>query len=416
MIKKILISLFFCIFVSSSLIFFSWLYSSAYMAEEDGHETEEANIEDSIEFASSSESHDAINFNIFEDIARAKELLENEKCGFQIVRTKKVIKEVKTRKSKKGKKPKKIVLTKTIKKTELGEFNILLAIENVKDRRIQIVSVHPKFGAKTENAVVEPGKSNGVNTKFTITYPEHHIVLAIKRPVRQGETFKEVVYTPYSESLDIPEIRKAGLDYLKGLLENAKYDLVRRRVEPLSGDRFIADDVSLTLAIIEHIDPLKFQSGKYTTEKLVNETLVIMGTNKQTAYRYSTSKAGARGLFQFIPDTYKRIVRLYPRAGLKHDFIQGMDDHENAAKASLLLFDADMRALNNGRKEQLKNNAQALGKFLASAYNCGAGKTKSAMDKYGEKWCSKVPAETKIYLEKYDAVWEWLHHRQLAMQ
>jgi len=394
--------------------------SSSYMAEINEDELEEVNVEDSIEFTSSSELPGMINFNIFEDIDRAKALLEKEQCGFRVVKSKqaakskRVAKSKKEVKGKKGGKGKKANNPKTIEKNELGEFTILLAIENVKTRDIQIVRIHPKLGAKSEGVVIEPGKSNGVNTKFTIVYPENHIVLALKRPVRSGTTFKEVVYAPYSEGLDVPDVRKAGLEYLKNTLGTAKNDLAGRKVRPLSSDEFIADDVSLTLAIIEHIDPLKFESGKYTTEKLIHETLVIMGTNKQNAYRYSASKAGARGLFQFIPDTYKRIAKLYPRAGLKNDFIQGMEDHENAAKASFLLFDADMRALNNGRKEQLMNDPHALGRFLASAYNCGSGKTKGAMDRYGGNWSSRVPAETQIYLKKYDAVWDWLYRQPQA--
>jgi len=385
---------------------------------EDGVEevNEEVNIEDSFEFAPPSETHEIINFNIFDDIARAKEMLENMTCSFKVVKTakyEKVKKQIKGKKSKKGSKGKKgktiIVKVKKGVKNELGDFNILLAIEDLKTRKIQVVTVHPKLGARSEGVAIDPGKSNGVNTKFTIVYPEHHIVLALKRPVRHGTSFKEAVYTPYSEGLDIPDVRKAGLEYLKNVLSKAKNDLIERSVRPLSGDRFIDDDVSLTLAIIEHIDPQKFESGKYTAERLIHETLVIMGTNTQSAYRYSASKAGARGLFQFIPDTYKRIARLYPRAGLENDFIHGMENHENAAKASFLLFDADMRALNNGRKDQIMNDPRALGRFLASAYNCGAGRTKGAMDRHGGNWCSGVPAETQIYLKKYDVVWEWLH-------
>jgi hypothetical protein len=344
-------------------------------------------------------------------------MLENMTCGFKVIKitkTEKVKKQIKGKKSKKGSKGKKGKTIAKVKKSgrnELSDFSILLAIENLKTRDIQVVKIHPKLGANKDGVVIEPGKSNGVNTKFTIVYPEHHIVLALKRPVRHDTTFEEVVYTPYSENLDIPDVRKAGLEYLKNVLSKAKNDLIERGVRPLSCNRFIDDDVSLTLAIIEHIDPQKFESGKYTSERLIHETLVIMGTNKQSAYRYSASKAGARGLFQFIPDTYKRISRLYPRAGLESDFIHGMEDHENAAKASFLLFDADMRALNNGRKEQIMNDPQALGRFLASAYNCGAGKTKGAMDRYRGNWCSGVPAETQIYLKKYDVVWEWLHRQ-----
>jgi hypothetical protein len=372
--------------ISWCFVFIFSVPSSAFMTSA-GEEFEEVNVEESIEFTSSSKSHDLIKFDIFEDIARAKDLLERRQCGFKV----KVIK------SKKG------------RKSELGEFSILLAIENLKTRDIRVIRVHPRLGANSEGIVVEPGKSNGVNTKFTIVYPEHHIVLAIRRPVRHGTTFKEVVYSPYSEGLDIPAVREEGLEYLKNVLREAKNDLTKRGVRPLSCDTFVSNETSVALAIIEHIDPLKFESGQYTAEKLIHETLVILGTNKRSAYRFSASKAGARGLFQFIPDTYKRIVRLYPQAGLDKDFIRGMEDHKNAAKASLLLFDADLRIVNNGKKEQLMDEPQALGRFLASAYNCGSGKTRGAMDRHGENWHSNVPAETQIYLKKFDAVWEWLN-------
>lgn len=50
----------------------------SYIAESNEDEVEEVNVEDSIEFASSSELHDMINFNIFEDIVRAKPLRWDE--------------------------------------------------------------------------------------------------------------------------------------------------------------------------------------------------------------------------------------------------------------------------------------------------------------------------------------------------
>lgn len=377
-------------------------------------------IEETIEFSPSSTVHDLINFDIFEDIAKARALLENRTCEFNVVMVRsvtKIKKEKKVKNEKKGKKGKgrkgakkgaKII---TKQRLELGEFSILLAVENVKTREIHVVKVHPKLGARSEGIVIEPGKSNGVNTKFTIVYPDHSIVLALKRPVRHGDGFKEVVYTPYSEGLDLPEVTNAGAEYLRNILRAAKNDLAGRGVRPLSGNAFISDDVAFALAIIEHIDPMKFESGRYTPEQLIHETLVIMGANREAAYRYSLSKAGARGLFQFIPDTYKRIVRLYPHAGLRKDFAQGMEDHENAGKASFLLFDADLRVLVNGSKETLLNDPRSLGKFLASAYNCGSGKTKGAVDRHGRNWCAAVPQETQIYLKKYDAVWEWLQRR-----
>lgn len=352
---------------------------------------EEVNIEESIEFAPTSESHNIIKFNIFEDIAKARELLEKRRCGFRTI------------KLKKG------------KKIELGEFTILLAVEDIRTREVLVVRAHPKHGGSTGTIVVKPGKSNGVNTKFTVTYPENNIVLAIKRPVRHGTSFKEVTYTPYSEGLDIPEVREAGLKYLRNVLTTAKNALKKRGTMPL-WETFFADDISVSLAIIEHIDPVRFESGKYSTERLINETLVVLGANKQKAYRFSASKAGARGLFQFIPKTYKRIVDLYPQAGLDKDFTTGMEDHENGAKATLLLFDADMRIMNYGRTSHITDDPWEIGRLLASAYNCGSGKTKGAFEKHGDKWNSKVPTETQIYLKKFDAVWEWLHVHPQAVR
>ncbi len=380
-------------------LFFLFSLSLLSFAETDvDYEENEADIEETIEFSSPSDPNDIINFNIFEDIARARDMLEKRQCGFKVVSTKKVVK------VKKGKKVRRVVKRG---RNELGAFTILLAVENLKNRDIQIIRVHPKFGSHTKDAVVEPGRSNGVNTKFTIHYPQHHVVLAIKRPVRHGTTFREVIYTPYSEGLDIPAVREAGLEYLQGIIGTAKNDLLNRRVRPLSCGSFIENDISLVLAIIEHIDPLKFMSGKYTVEKLINETLVILGTNRHNAYRYSVSKAGARGLFQFIPGTYRRIQRLYPRAGLINDFVHGMEDHVNAAKASFLLFDADMNVLSEARKEQLLNSPAVHGRFLASAYNCGPYRTRNVMDRYGEGWPSAVPAETQTYLYKFDMVLKW---------
>ena len=308
---------------------------------------------------------------------------------------------------KKGKKGQKYKTQVTYGKPELGEFSILLAVENVPTREIKIVRVHPRLGARSESAVIEPGKANGVNTKFTIISQEHQIVLALKRPVRSSGGFTEVVYTPYSEGIDIPVVRKAGLDYLRNVIADAKNDLIRRRVSPRSCNSFIDNDISVVLAIIEHIDPGKFLSGKYTPEKLINETLVILGTNKHNAYRYSRSKAGAMGLFQFMPGTYRRIANLYPQAGLNRDFVQGMEDHENAAKASFLLFDADMNVLNDTRKQRLLDDPAALGRYLASAYNCGPGRTRGSMNRHGDNWTLAIPSETQAYLQKFDATLGW---------
>ncbi len=400
----ILIAVLSCLLILASCL----LSFSSFSEQADDYDDAQSDFEESIEFESPSGMRDVINFDIFEDIARARVRLEKMSCGFTVVRPK-TVKKVKTKK--KGKKWKQVV---RYRKPELGRFTILLAVENVKTREIEVIRVHPRLGGHTDRAVIEPGKANGVNTKFTIISPEHHVVLALKRPVRHGTTFREAIYTPYSEGLDIPSVREAGLEYLQGVIDSAKNDLIGRRVRPLSCSSFIDNDISVVLAIVEHIDPQKFTSGRYTAEKLINETLVILGTNRHNAYRYSKSKAGAVGLFQFIPATYKRVLNLYPQAGLIRDFAQGMADHENAAKASFLLFDADMNVLSDARRSRLLDDPSATGRFLASAYNCGPGRTRNCMERYGNNWASAVPAETQIYLRKFEAVLNWYRTGPLA--
>ena len=132
-------------------------------------ESEEINIEEDIEISSSSHIRDLITFNIFEDIGRAKALLREQRCGFQIVRATKTVK-VKGRRGK-------VKYRKVALKPQLGEFTILVAILNVKNRSIRILRVHPRLGLRADGVLVEPGKSNGVNTKFTIVYPEHQSCL-----------------------------------------------------------------------------------------------------------------------------------------------------------------------------------------------------------------------------------------------
>ena len=216
--RKIRPSLFVTLLMLFCLVFSSPLPSLALGSTtrpDDSEAADESVGEGLIEFSSPSTTTDLINFDIFEDIARARAVLEGRRCGFHVVKMKRVGRAKKARWKRK-------------QRQELGEFDILLAVENVKTREIQIARVDPKLGTRSENIIVEPGKSNGVNTKFTILYPEHHVVLALKRPVRRGATFREVIYTPYSDALDIPAVRNAGLEYLKSTIDGAKWDLTRR--------------------------------------------------------------------------------------------------------------------------------------------------------------------------------------------
>ena len=100
-------------------------------------------------------------------------------------------------------------------------------------------------------------------------------------------------------------MRLAGLKYLATQIERAREDLERSRTSLYGFERLSTDvptDVSLTLSIIEHIDPVRFRNcPKGREADLVHEVLTVMGANTVNAYAYSRSPAGAMGLFQIIP-------------------------------------------------------------------------------------------------------------------
>jgi hypothetical protein len=165
-------------------------------------------------------------------------------------------------------------------------------------------------------------------------------------------------------------------------------------------------DVSLVLSIIEHIDPCRFKNARVGDEtKLVNEVLTIIGANTVNAYAYAKSPAGARGLFQFIPGTYEKILRKYCGAGLNKNFVSGCSSHVNAAKASLLLFDSDLNNLPDNYFRAMGGDVGAVGRYLAAAYNSGSERVKRSLRGCTNGWTCLLPEETKIYLQKFDAVW-----------
>ena len=228
---------------------------------------------------------------------------------------------------------------------------------------------------------------------------------------REKKGYEEVIYTPYSPEIDRPQIRRDGLSYLKGQIESARAGLEEANVRLKGFDAlpelFSLTDISLVLSIIEHIDPLRYKNcppGEEAT--LVREVLTVIGANKAKAYAYSRSSAGARGLFQFIPGTYEKLLRKYPGARLEKNFVAGCTDHLNAAKASLLLFDSDLNDLPGEYLRAISQDVQAVGRYLAAAYNCGSRRVERSLRSCTDVWTCVLPEETRTYLRKFDSVWD----------
>lgn len=341
-------------------------------------------------------------FDIRDDIRRGQEFLKDKSAGCSVTISKKAV----TVRDRKGRKRERVLAERIVKP------NFLLAVEDLTRRRIHAVRITEK-GCVTEGFEVVKVRNNGVGSRFEVTHPENMVVLALRTRVRTGEnSHKEVVYTPYSPDIDTWPVRQAGLAYLTRQIELARKDLQAKNVrlsafEDLLADGMPTEEVSLVLSIIEHIDPVRFKRCQEGQEAaLVREVLTIIGANTTRAYAYSKSPAGARGLFQFIPQTYKRLQERYPEAGLMEGFVPGCNDHVNAAKASLLLFDSDLSDLPRGWLSRARRNIRSIGAYLAAAYNCGAKRVGESARACGDEWTCRLPEETKIYLKKFDVVWD----------
>src|SRR5690349_7586437 len=166
---------------------------------------------------------------------------------------------------------------------------------------------------------------NFINTKFRVTKPEGYIVFAQRRPVRAPaydrasavNGYQMGVYTSYAPEMDTKTMRAAGMEYLRHLQRLAYMRIkdhdVRSLVDPKAtvADR-IPTSMVVRLMITEHIDPLHM---KYVgIEQCIHEVLLTIAANKSRAYAYAKSSAGARGLPQFIEDSYHMVRNNYPKA------------------------------------------------------------------------------------------------------
>lgn len=339
-------------------------------------------------------------FDIREDIRKAQDFLERCRSGYTVkVETAKV-----RMRGRHGRVREKIV------KKRIVEPAFLLAVEDLKNRSLHLVRF-TSDGCETAGFDVIMTRNNGVGSRFEVRHPDNMAVLALRTMVHSATLgYEEVVYTPYCPAIDTWQVRDDGLNYLKQQIESAREDLEERGVRLKGFEGLPVDvppaDVSLVLSIIEHIDPLRFKNARGGDEvKLVREVLTIIGANRVNAYAYSKSSAGARGLFQFIPGTYEKIVRKYRGAGLTTNFVSGCSSHMNAAKASLLLFDSDLNDLPDGYLHAIASDVRSVGRYLAAAYNCGSKRVERSARACVDGWTCHLPEETKVYLDKFDAVW-----------
>jgi hypothetical protein len=248
--------------------------------------------------------------------------------------------------------------------------------------------------------VVRP---NYVNTAVRVSDAEGRELqpLAVRYPVEKGGALKEVAYyTSAHPSVESPEIVRAGRDYVHEKLNAAAARLAAK------GERISPEviDVAERLCVVEHTDHKRFMNETQTP--LFEEVRALYALNSGDTYRYSVSSAGAGGMVQMIPPTYKAIREQFPRAGLREDFVEGMRDHSNALEAMLLYMQDTWDYLS---KQDEVASALAAGQatqpeLLAAGYNSNPRRLPKYLREGGDGWRALIPEETKMYLRIYSSV------------
>jgi hypothetical protein len=107
-----------------------------------------------------------------------------------------------------------------------------------------------------------------------------------------------------------------------------------------------------------------------------------------------------------IPQTYAGVRAHHPGAALEADFVAGMQDHANAARAMLLYIQDtwDDLARRDQIKQALASGIATQAELLAAGYNSNPMKLADYLERGGDSWRTLIPAETKMYLRIYAAV------------
>lgn len=260
------------------------------------------------------------------------------------------------------------------RKGDLSEMKMFATFWDTLEKEVKVVEIEKKKEGGKWKIVSKPKvweiKIPGPNSYWMAG----HQLLAVKMPF-QNNSVKEIVYVPFNEGIDCPELELAGRVYLESVIQRAFAELEKKQIF----SRAFPD------RLVSHVIPCDLVQNLILTEHFYNnlgKVYVILGANRETAFNYTESNKDALGLTQFIEPTYQSIVELYPEALLETDFQFGMRDHVNAVEAMILLCDANLRLI--------RKRVREVEPSLVSMYNGGTRK--------------KLPKETRLYLKKYRTI------------
>jgi hypothetical protein len=243
--------------------------------------------------------------------------------------------------------------------------------------------------------VVRP---NGVNTPLIVTdeMGRSHLPLLAQYPVeREGKFYEVSYYISTHPGLVTAETVSLGKNYIRNVIDAARFELQNKgfMISPLSAD------MAERLCIVEHVDHARFRNESHPD--IYNDIFTLYAFNEGQTYRYSVSSAGAGGMIQMIPSTYRLIRNRFPGANLLPDFVEGMRNHANAAKAMLLYIQLTHDDLMRSSviSEAVNSGTASIHELLSAGYNSNPAKLAGYIRRGGQGWRNLIPRETQIYLQ-----------------
>ena len=244
-------------------------------------------------------------------------------------------------------------------------------------------------------------RANGVNTAVTIFDDKNRSLmpLVVEYPIERNGVFREMAYyTSAHPALLSADLTKAGQLYV-----NSMVDLAAKRLKTkgYSISPHLVE-IAKKLCIVEHVDHHRFRNENRIA--LYDEIYSLYALNELDTYRFSVSSAGAGGMVQMIPWTYRLMRERHPGVGLNPDFVLGMRNHGNALEAMLLYMQDTWNDLVANEDVQAALSAKQITppELMAAGYNSNAAKLPGYIRRGGPTgWKTLIPRETQMYLQIY---------------
>jgi len=246
-------------------------------------------------------------------------------------------------------------------------------------------------------------RPNYVNTALRVTDAagREFQPLVVQYPIEKGGSLSEVgYYSSAHPALHAPELVGGGRAYVRRMLNEAAARLAGHG-QVISPEII---DAAERLCVVEHTDHKRFKTEDHAS--LYDEIFTLYALNAGDTYRFSVSSAGAGGMVQMIPPTYKAIRQMYPAVGLNPDFVAGMRDHSNALQAMLLYMQGTWDDLleHEEVRHALDQNIATQTELLAAGYNSNPMRLRLYLQRGGSNWRALIPVETQMYLRIYASV------------